>query len=294
MPDPAADVRDSIAALLRDGEGLRRQLLLADPASASPARHDLDAAAKDLGTSEAVERVIRLADLWTLIEAEHLRGIGVLLQDGNTVFPMFPLLRAVIEHAAWVCWLLDPEADSRERARRAALAHLRSDQEILGVAKRWAGADTAEYRAAKKQLDDTRASIDRDFDHLDTQVPTVDGEKIATPTKVVEHLGAHLGDARQWRGTYEYLCGTANHPSQNAFEFVEAGESGKTYLALTGDFVNRMMRVAVVAFLHSLTHMTSYLGWPTEPIRAYQERVNTVLDGLADGARRDTPNGAST
>jgi hypothetical protein len=53
-------------------EALRRQLLLADPAPASAAGLDLDAAASDLGTSEAVERIIRLADLWTLIEAEHL------------------------------------------------------------------------------------------------------------------------------------------------------------------------------------------------------------------------------
>jgi hypothetical protein len=261
-----------------EAEDLRRRLVLSDPDPTSAARHDLDAALRDLGSDDAVARVIRLADMWTLLSAEHLRGMGILLLDGTTVFPMFPLLRAAIEHAAWVCWIMDPKADSRQRARRAALAQLRSDQEIVGVAKRWAGSATAEYRAAKESLDRTRKSITRDFGDLDTQTQTIEGEKIASPTEVVDHFGDCVGDARQWRGTYDYLCGTATHPSQNAFEFVEVDPDGKPYLTLTNDFVNRMVRVGVVAHLHALSHFTAYLGWPRDAMRSYEDRIAKILD----------------
>jgi hypothetical protein len=269
--------RDALAGLLKAGEQLRRDLLLPEPGSGSAARHDLDTAAQVLGTSEAVARVVRLVDLWTMLEADHLRGIGVLLGDATTVFPLFPLLRAVLEHGAWVCWLLDPNVDSPQRAVRAALAELRSDQEIVGVAKRWAGSTTTEYQNAKERLKRIRAAIRRDFGDLDAQNSAVHGERIASPTEVVEHFGTCEGDARQWRGTYEYLCGTATHPSQNAFEFVDFGEAGRTQLTLSADFVNRMARIGLAVFLHSLAHMADYMGWPRDALRTYQARVNGVL-----------------
>jgi hypothetical protein len=213
-----------------------------------------------------------LADLWTLLEAEHLRGIGVLIDDGTTVFPIFPLLRAVIEHAAWVCWILDPKADTRQRAIRAALSQLRSDEEILGVAKRWAGSDTEEYPKAKQRLVDTRASLARDFEDLDIGTSTLEGHKVASPREVIEHFGACNGNPREWLGTYAYLCGTATHPSENAFEFVDADVDGKVHLVLSEDFVNRMVRVGISAFAHSLVHLASYLGWPRDALREYECR----------------------
>lgn len=283
MSELSSSFGERVAALLKDGEDLRRQLLLPDPTPGSAASHDLATASRQLGSSEPVERVISLVDLWTLLEAEHLRGMGVLIEDGTTVFPIFPLLRAVLEHAAWVCWLLDPDAGSRGRAVRAALAHLRSDQEIVGVAKRWGGSSTSAYRDAKSRLQLTRNSIVRDFGNLDTQTSTIDNETIASPTQVVEHFGACEGNARVWRGTYDYLCGTANHPSQNAFEFVER-DGGRAYLTLTNDFVNRMARIGLAAFLHSLAHLADYLGWPRDAMREYQRRVNDVLGADPPGA----------
>jgi len=212
-----------------------------------------------------------------MLEADHLRGIGVLLEDATTVFPLFPLLRAALEHGAWVCWLVDPTVDWRQRAVRAALAELHSDEEIVGVAKRWAGATAPEYQSAKTRLNQTRAAIRRDFGDLDTDRSTVHGEAVASPSQVIEHFGRCEGNARQLRGTYNYLCGTATHPSQNAFEFVGVGEDGRTELTLSGDFVNRMARVGLAAFLHSLAHMADYLGWPREAMREYQVRVTSVL-----------------
>lgn len=271
------DFRTALADLLVSAEGLRRDRFLPDPHPGSAARHDLDGAKHDLGTSEAVERVVRLVDLWTLLEGEHLRGMGVLVADATTVFPLFPLVRAVLEHGAWVCWLLDPNADSQERATRAALAQLRSDSEIAGVAKKWAGPTAHEYQLAKERLERTRAAIRRDFGDLDIATSSIHSQQIARPSEVIRHFGACEGDARQWEGTYDYLSGTATHPSQNAFEFVEVDDDGRTVLTLTEDFANRLVRVGIATYMHSLAHAADYLGWPRDAMRAYQRRVDDVL-----------------
>jgi hypothetical protein len=278
MVDPANGFRRAVSALLKDGEDMRRSMMLAEPHADSPARTELDMAKAQLGSSAAVERAIRLVDLWTLLEAEHLRGIGILIDDGTTVFPIFPLLRAVIEHAAWVCWILDHNAETRARAIRAALAQLRSDQEIVGVAKRWAGTGNEVYTKAKRSLERTRDSLERDFGDLDIGTATIEGQKIASPTEVIEHFGACIGgNSREWLGTYAYLCGTATHPSENAFEFVEADADGRVHLVLTEDFTNRMVRVGISAFTHSLEHLAAYLGWPRDPLREYERRSEDVL-----------------
>lgn len=278
MVEPTNGFRSGVSALLKDGENVRRAMMLPDPHAESPARTELDMAKAQLGSSEAVERAIRLVDLWTLLQAEHLRGIGVLIDDGTTIFPIFPLLRAVIEHAAWVCWILDHNADTRPRAIRAALAQLRSDQEIVGVAKRWGGANSEPYAKAKRSLDTTRESLERDFGDLDIGDSTIEGHKVASPTDVIEHFGACSGgNSREWLGTYAYLCGTATHPSQNAFEFVEADADGSVHLVLSQDFTNRMVRVGISAFTHSLAHLAGYLGWPRDPLREYERRAEGVL-----------------
>ncbi len=272
-----------MAALLIEAEDVRRNVLFADPDQESAARDDMKAAVQRLDDDEIVKRIIRLADLWMLLVADLLGGIGLLLRDRTTVFPVFPLLRAAIEHAAWVCWILDPRVGSRDRARRAALSLLRSDEEIVGVVKRWAGPGSAEYRSTKERLKATRDAVRREFGDLDPDKNTIEGHRNATPTEVVQHLGSCMdGDDREWRGTYDYLCGTATHPSQNAYEFFELDADGRPHLALTDDFVNRLARIGSAVFLHSLSHYVSYLGWRDSPLRAYQERVSTVLENQSE------------
>lgn len=274
---PIDDALREIADLLKSAENLRRAMLLPDPDPTSCARHDLDTATRQIGTSEPVRRVLRLVDLWTLLEGEHLRGMGVLLEDASTVFPVFPLLRAVLEHGASVCWILDPEVDSQERAVRAALAELRSHTEIVGVTKRWAGTTTDEYRRAMRQLEATRAALVRDFGEIDVEKSTIHGQKLARPTDVIRHFGSCEGDARQWVGTYDYLCGTATHPSLNAFEFVETDDDGSTHVTLTRSLTVRLARMGIAVFVHSLIHMADYLGWPRDATRRFTERVDEVL-----------------
>ena len=73
-------------------------------------------------------------------------------------------------------------------------------------------------------------------------------------------------------------------PFADALEFVEVGADGKAHMTLTYDFVNRMARVAVVAFLHSLSHLTGYLGWTRDAMRSYEDKVTDVLKQYAGPA----------
>jgi len=201
----------------------------------------------------------------------------VLLEDGTTVFPLFPLLRAVVEHGAWVCWLLDPGVGLKARAVRGALAELRSDQEMVGVVKRWVGANRPEFKTVRAKLEQTRDAIRRDFGNLDTERMKIGGEGLPRPTEVIEHFGQCDGNAREWQAIYNYPCGTATHPSQNPFEFVHVGATGTPELALTESFVERMVRVGLAVYMHSLVHAADYLGWSRAPMRKYQARIDSTL-----------------
>lgn len=265
-----------IVQLLKDSEVLRRQILQLTPAGGSTAEYDLITVERSIGSREPVERVLHLADMWTLIAADHLCGTGVLLQDGSTVIPIFPLLRAVLEHSAWVCWLLDHKQDSMGRATRAALAHLRSDVEMVGVTTNWRS-DNETRRLAKERAKETRLSIVRDFGDLDPSKPSIHGATVPRPTEVIAHFGACEGNAGLWEGTYTYLCGTANHPSRNSFEFFEWEVDGRFRMFLTNDFTIRLIRMALTAFVHSLRHTVSYVGGDRASIDNYLSRLDVVL-----------------
>lgn len=280
----AGDVTDSsrdhlaeLADLLTIAMQVRSDVHPGDPVPGSPARREMDMAVAELGTNQPVRRTIFLSDLWTLIAADLLQGVGVILADGTTVCGIFPLLRASIEHSAAVCWILDNQVDSRDRARRAALAELRGRTELASVAKKWDPTHPA-TAAAMADRDLVRASIERDFTELDVGAGTIDGIPLARPTEMIEHMANCTGDdSRSWVGIYDYLCGTANHPSVLASEFIELDDHGHPGLTINRSMIDRLLRAGLVPFAHALHHWAGYVGMSQDPIRPFEARIEAAL-----------------
>jgi len=265
-----------VPAVLHEATSVRQQLHSPDPAEGSPASTDLEDATTAFGSNEVVARCIRMADLWTLIAVDHLGAMGTLLDSWAGVFPLFPLARSAIEHAAWTCWVLDPTAETKERCIRAALAEVRSAEEMLKVANRWGGKQHEVYRRALQERDRVVRSVEETFSEYDPVSKTIAGQASARPSEVVEHLGTTPENKKEWLGIYDHLCATANHPSLSAFEFFDF-EDGRTFESVTPDYVERLLRSAVSPVVRSLEHLARYMGWNRDPLNTYVDLVNSTL-----------------
>jgi hypothetical protein len=119
---------DAIADLLAGAAECREQLAIQEWSEGSPAAAELADASE--GFSPAIDRLIRSVDLWTLVATDHLAGLSMIIRSRGSLFSIFPLLRSVLEHSAYVVWALDNQVDTRTRAARAALVAVKS-QEVL-------------------------------------------------------------------------------------------------------------------------------------------------------------------
>jgi hypothetical protein len=134
-----------VADLPSDARSLRTAFVQREPDPESVATHDLDEAARAIGTAAPIERLIHCVDLWSVIASEELYGLSLMIRDGTSGFPIFPILRSIIEHAAWIAWVLDNDSSSRQRAARAALAVLRSQEAVMKLAGRMGDKKPPEY-----------------------------------------------------------------------------------------------------------------------------------------------------
>lgn len=274
--------RAKIVDLLISAKRLRADVVKSDPVDTSAAALELEARI-EFEDSKSVSRVIVAADFLSLASVELLHGIAAVVHDGQALFSMFPLFRSVIEHSTTVTWILDPKCTIVERAARAALLMERSQLELSKAAKRMSAKDSDEICvAAKTNLRKLRADIDREFKCSIASTREVSGQVLPGPTDIVAYFGERWGDGRQWMGIYDYLCGTATHPSFNITEFLTTDEerikAGLPYqLSITDDFLNRLLRAGLVPFVKSIEHFAAYAGWEHEPIDEYMDKMNEVI-----------------
>jgi hypothetical protein len=269
--------REAIAELLADARSLRALLFQRDPSALSLARYELDHAIADYGSSVPIERVVHCADLWTLVSSDQLYGLSIMIKDGQTVFSLFPVLRSVMEHSAWVTWVLDDEVTARRRAARASLAVLRNQEELQKAASRMGGKISPTRQDAKARYERMRADIGTEFGSLQLDPLQIDDEALPRPSKVIEAFGARWGDSREWCGMYDYLSGTANHPSLNANEYFDLADPAHPVARIQDDLLNRLLRAVLVPYLKSLEYFCSYMGWDATRLDGYIDRVNDTL-----------------
>ena len=268
---------DAIADLLAGAAECREQLRIEEWSEGSPAAAELAAASQSF--SPAIDRLIRSVDLWTLVATDHLAGLSMIIASRRSLFSIFPLLRSVLEHSAYVVWALDNQVDARGRAARAALVAVKSQEVLAGAASRSAGKGSETYVAHRDAYRKLREDVRAEFEIDEISDPyTIDGEPFPRITDIIEHFGERWGGgARQWIGVYDYLCGTANHPSFNAYEYFDLTDPTAKLPELSVDGLRRLLAPAMVPYLKALEAGTAYMGLPEEPMNAYIDRVNAPL-----------------
>ncbi len=266
--------RLEVADLLAGAATCRESLKIDKWPASSAASVELASAGDRFGP--AVGRLIRSVDLWMVIATDHLAGISIIVRSGESLFSIFPLLRSTLEHSAYVVWALDNKVDTKRRAARAALVALTSQEELAGVASLLGGPGSAtriEQRAHSKEL---REAVAAEFGVKIVQPYTIEGEEVPRFTDIIEHFGKRWGDARRYSGLYGYLCGTANHPSFNAYEYFDLTDPTASP-QLSVDGLVRLVQPVMVPYLKALEATTAYMGLPENPMNEYIDRVNLVL-----------------
>ena len=264
----------AVADLLVAGRDLRDRLIQPMPAVDSPVQYELDS----LGSlTPAVERLVATVDLWSMVASDQVYGLSLMVRDQRTVFSLFPVLRSVIEHSTRITFLLDTEAIANVRLARAGLDALRSADEMAKAASRMGGKGSPTHEEAKTTRVTLRAKIAEEFGTLVIDPLSLEGEELASPTRVVERFGERFGpSARLWSGVYDYFCSTANHPTLSGYEYFDK-QAPAAGAQVAPEYLERLVRSALVPYMRALESYTTYMGWPVEAVWAYVDRVNDVL-----------------
>jgi hypothetical protein len=280
--------REDVARLLGEARSLREGMARPEPDASSVAHHDLEHVRNSLKTDLPIRRVTHCAELWLIIAADQLFGLSLMIEDGTTVFSLFPVLRSVIEHSAFAIWVLDDMASTRERSARAAVAVIRGQEEVVKAASRMGDKNSPTAVEAKAKLNELRQQATAEFGTLIVSPLSIDGTTVPRPSDIISMFGERWGSSRQWEGIYDWLCGTANHPSLNGDEFFDTSVPAKPFAYISSDLLNRLLRAALVPYLKALEYFVAYMGWESSGIDTYIDRVNATLGTVLGGAGQDS------
>jgi hypothetical protein len=252
---------DMQAQILKDAADVRRHVVQPDVNPDSPLAADRDAATV-AGRGDIMDRVVIVADLWTLVASEQIKAAATMIAEedpGPVLIGLSPLLRSVVEHSAATVWVLDNEVPGEIRAARAALYFLRGLEDSTKVASHLGGHGNPSHVEAKKQLRMLRKEIVKEFPDatdLTASPPKIAGEPLPKPTDPVLHYGRRWGTEKQWEGIYDYLCAAANHPNMLAFELLEDA----------GGLIDRFCQAMISPYVKALQHFADYCGFPRQEL----------------------------
>lgn len=219
--------------------------------------------------------------------AEHLGGLGVLYLSQEVAYPPPLLIRAVMEHAARVVWLLDTEVQTPvDRAARAYLEELFGLVEYKKTIGRLAGKQSQDYQNAVKALKDARKETGEAFGEevVDEQGQhRIRGTTLPGPEECVATLVSRLtADAPipDVRGVYDRVSNLCHPTAYTHFErWTVVERDGKRELASTVEARDhdRPASLVAAAFCDALNHMVSYNGWDLREYKELTDRLHTVF-----------------
>ena len=266
---------DELSDLLFRCSELRNGLMQKDPAPGSRAALDFSELASLEGYPEATEQLIRCFDVWTVVTSDQLRGFATIIDSRQSAYAIYPIMRSVIEHSAWICWILYETKTPIQRVARANLALLDTAKRRIETASLIYGTDSDQKATAQEDYVGIKNDIKKTFNNVTLEPMSIEGETFPAPMDIVAHLGKILGDERLWSGVYKQLCGMANHPSLNVLEILKVGASGKHEFNVSRERMVQNVRQTIGPYLRSLLYMCAYMGWETEKLdRMYDEVVD--------------------
>ena len=133
---------------------------------------------------------------------------------------------------------------------------------------------------AKQRRTQLRGDVEAEFGSFDLSPLQLVGETLPTPTELIERLaGAGVmnasGSAPTTTSARQRIT---RRCSQRYFDWTDP-TAGAT---ISPDLLDRLIVPRWFPTLRSLQYLCAYLGWPTEPLDAYFDRVNCVIPASSD------------
>lgn len=240
---------------------------------------DEQGAAMERGGQElvsALEQAIAVSQLYVFAMAQHLDALAVLFEtDRPPPYSISVLARTVVELAARVWWVTDPEVDVRVRVARGFTEKLVSADDWVPKGRRSSGGETPPASAKSDAPTD-----EQDVLRTEMRALGIGEEKRPSATKLVgqflEHetpaIARHLYQILSanthgtlWALTIPFTAGDASDTQSNAATYeVDQG-------SLDGP-----ANVAFLAFCWSVERIAHLLGWRVQT--AYQ--LLAAADGM--------------
>jgi hypothetical protein len=267
--------RELLVGLLKSAPQVRNEMWRLDPALGTKAAADSSEALERFGTRDAGVRLYELANLWLIIAAEHIHGVGVLIEDQRSWTAMFPLIRSSMELCGGILWLVN-EALFEDRAARAAVAILDGAERRLEN-EAYVGRGSSAYLAAKTERDELVALFRTEFGNASLSPASVRGILMPAPTAFLTDLASRRNDFSKWKGLYGHLCGMGCHPSTGLGSLMRQLDPTKAQLSISDDQLESYMNACLHPFLLALGAVGGAMGWDRTLFDAFHQHTLEVL-----------------
>jgi hypothetical protein len=267
---------DETADLLTRCADLRDIVFAAGPGPTHPSRATRDFDEYELKDAypETSDRIIVCCDYWTIVTADQLKSLATIVGTGAPGFGTYPIMRSVIEHSAWICWILDEKCTALQRIARANLAYLNTAKQRINTATLIYGPESDMKKSARSDYQRFRDEIKKSFaDVTLAPIMTIEKEVLPSPKEIINHVGTVLGNQRQWKGVYKFFCEMANHPTLNVAEIIQPGSEGYSVIRIPPITLAQNVSATIGPYLWSLHYICAYLGWPSGPLDAMFDEV---------------------
>ncbi len=227
--------------------------------------------------------------------AAHIENLGALLNQPAPVLSPNILVRAIIEVAAKIDWIIDADSgcSPRDHSARALLEKLHVGKEMMLPLKRLgiSGRDREhphtvlkrEWRATKSLAESHFRSDEVDIDLGQASSKwSLAGNRLLSPTD----LGVRFGKIGNLDGAALYaFLSAAVHPNPILLDIssqhIDDGEKPPgLYLTISDEEVRKLVEYAMVATHRAYGLIGSYLGWQATRFAQWEDVVSRVLPGV--------------
>ena len=264
-----------LVEFLKRARDIRNDLWRQEPLSGSRAHSDIQGAVVAFGSEEPGRRIYEMANLWLLVAAEMIRGIGVLIEERNSWTAMFPLMRSTIENCGAILWLTD-ESPTDDRAARAAVALVHSLEHRVDVLAKFER-NSGEHLAAKARRNEMVTTIEGEFEAVQRSPWSVNGTRMPRPSSFTDSIAKRRNEPGVWEGMYAYLSGMGIHSSTGLGTLMSQPGPKQAQIGISDVILGNFLRSTVDPFMLALGTVSGSMGWDRPTFDDYHQQYVDVL-----------------
>lgn len=212
-------------------------------------------------------------------QADICVAVGVLIGAYELFEPVYSLARSAFEFGLRAYWLLDVEADLRQRCARARLMELVSVHHLRDAARDRPDAaerqaDLAEMKAGAQKQKAMIAALFDDVQLADDPTKwSIEGTRYESWTDIAERWLARAGSNTAGGGLYKLLAIRAHPQGYSATQGISIDGNGIVQRSTSIGEIHRVANMVMSTFYLSLVLISTYHGLESQVIKHWEAEV---------------------